>query len=140
MEHQGWEHFEHVADIGVRGFGRTPAEAFEQAALAMTAIITDPTTVEARESVTIRCEDPDRELLLADWLNAVILEMATRQMLFSRFEVEIEGDRLTARAWGETIEPDRHRPVVEIKGATYTELHVGRDPSGRWVAQCIVDV
>jgi len=140
MENRGWEHFEHVADIGVRGFGRTPAEAFEQAALAMTAIITEPASVEASDRVDIRCQDPDRELLLADWLNAVILEMATRQMLFSRFEVEIEGGQLKARAWGESIDPARHQPVVEIKGATYTELHVGQDRSGRWVAQCIVDV
>ena len=28
-----WEHFEHGADIGVRGIGPTPASAFEQAAL-----------------------------------------------------------------------------------------------------------
>jgi SHS2 domain-containing protein len=38
-----WEHFEHKADIGVRGFGNKPAEAFEQAALAMSAIITKQT-------------------------------------------------------------------------------------------------
>jgi len=35
-----WEHFPHEADIGVRGFGATPAEAFEQAALALTAAVT----------------------------------------------------------------------------------------------------
>ena len=27
----GWEHFQHIADIGVRGSGRSLAEAFEQA-------------------------------------------------------------------------------------------------------------
>ena len=65
-----WEHFEHGADIGVRGFGATKASAFEQAALALTAVITDPGAVEARERVSIACEAPDAELLLADWLNA----------------------------------------------------------------------
>lgn len=34
-----WEHFPHGADIGVRGFGPTMAAAFEQAALAMTAVV-----------------------------------------------------------------------------------------------------
>ena len=32
----GWEHLEHGADIGVRGFGAS-AESFEQAALALSA-------------------------------------------------------------------------------------------------------
>ena len=37
-----WEHFSHEADIGIRGVGPTLATAFEQAAIAMTAVITDP--------------------------------------------------------------------------------------------------
>lgn len=36
-----WEHFPHQADIGVRGMGATLAQAFEQAALALTAVIVD---------------------------------------------------------------------------------------------------
>ena len=42
-----WEHFEHKADIGVRGFGNTLAEAFEQAAVAMTTVVTDISQVQA---------------------------------------------------------------------------------------------
>lgn len=125
--------------MGVRGFGATKAEAFEQAALAMTAVVTDPTGVEPREAVTIGCEAPDDELLLADWLNRVIYEMATRKMLFSRFEVRIDGTRLSAQAWGERADVARHQPAVEIKGATYTALRVAHD-NGGWVAQTVVDV
>ncbi|HFD79754.1 MAG TPA: archease [Gammaproteobacteria bacterium] len=135
-----WEHFSHAADIGVRGFGDTPEQAFEQAALALTAVVTPPERVQPREAVDIRCRNPDPELLLFDWLNALIYEMAVRQMLFSRFEVHIEGAQLQARAWGEPLEPARHRPAVEIKGATFTELKLAQDASGRWVAQCVVDV
>ena len=72
-----WQHFEHKAYIGVRGFGNEPAEAFEQAALAMSAIITDLSLVEASEEISIICEEADQELLLADWLNALVYEMAT---------------------------------------------------------------
>lgn len=134
-----WEHFEHQADMGVRGFGNIPAEAFEQAALAMSAIITDLSLIEPREEVSIICEEPDQELLLADWLNALIFEMSTRNMLFSRFEVFIENGRLKAKAWGEPINVKRQQPAVEIKGATYTELAVSR-LQDQWVAQCVVDV
>ena len=134
-----WEHFEHQADMGVRGFGNKPAEAFEQAALAMSAIITDLSLIEPREEVTISCQEPDQELLFADWLNALVFEMSTRNMLFSQFEVFIENGHLKARARGEPIDVKRHQPAVEIKGATYTELAVHRSQD-QWVAQCIVDV
>jgi hypothetical protein len=37
----GWQHVDHDADMGIQGTGYTAAEAFEQVALGMTAIITD---------------------------------------------------------------------------------------------------
>lgn len=135
-----WEFFPHDADVGLRGFGPDEATAFEQAAIALTAIVTDPQTVEAHTGVQIVCEAPDHDLLLADWLNAVIYEMAVRKMLFRRFAVEITGRRLTAQAWGEVVEPRRHQPAAEPKGATYTELLVRPDPTKGWVAQCVIDV
>lgn len=134
-----WEHFEHGADIGVRGLGTTKAGAFEQAALALTAVITDPQSVTARDTVHIQCEAPDDELLLADWLNALVYEMAVRRMLFGRFHVELDGTRLKAQAAGEPTSVQRHHPAVEVKGATYTALHVA-PVEGGWLAQTVVDV
>jgi tRNA nucleotidyltransferase (CCA-adding enzyme) len=135
-----WEHFHHVADIGVRGIGHTLAEAFEQAALAMTAVILEPDAIVERKSVELELSAPDNELLLTEWLNALIYEMATRRMLFGRFEVALGDHRLKARAWGEDIDLARHQPTVEIKGATLTELRVWKDEEGLWHAQCVVDV
>ncbi len=125
--------------MGVRGYGSTQAEAFEQAALAMTAVVTDIETVEAREPVAIECEALDRELLFADWLNALIYEMSTRKVLFRRVTVRIDGTRLHGQAWGERVDPARHHPAVEIKGATFTALRVAREHD-EWVAQTVVDV
>lgn len=135
-----WEHFDHDADIGVRGYGTNPDEAFVQAALAMTAVVTDPATVNPVVAVAIVCEAPDLELLLVDWLNALIYEMATRKMLFTRFAVRIEGDALRGEAWGEAVNRARHPLAVEVKGATYTALRVEQNPAGLWLAQCVVDV
>ena len=134
-----WEHFPHEADIGVRGVGLTKAQAFEQAALALTAVVTDLQTVEARQAIEVECEAPDDELLLADWLNSLIYEMSARKMLFSRFSVQVDGHHLRGQAWGESVDPGRHHPAVEIKGATYTSLRVGQE-KGEWVAQTVVDV
>ncbi|WP_250458462.1 archease [Microbulbifer litoralis] len=135
-----WEHFSHRADMGVRGCSATLAGAFEQAALAMTAIITDPAQVKPAERVDIRCEGGDPELLLVDWLNALVFEMATRKLLFSRFNVTLDDGRLGGIAWGERVDREKHQPAVEVKGATYTALRVNRLPDGAWLAQCVVDV
>lgn len=135
-----WEHFHHGADVGVRGLGATRAQAFEQAALALTAAITDLSLVQPREMVRIEVRCADSEILLTEWLNAIVYEMATRRMLFSRFAVRIEGERLEGEAWGEPVDVARHHPAVEVKGATLTQLRVAQEPDGTWVAQCVVDV
>lgn len=136
----GWQHFHHMADIGVHGFGASVAEAFEQAALAMTAVITTPEGVRQSDIVEVACAAPDRELLLVDWLNAWVFEMAVRHMLFSRFQVTLADEGLRGLGWGEPLDRPRHQPAVEIKGATYTELRVWKDADGTWHAQCVVDV
>jgi SHS2 domain-containing protein len=135
-----WETFPHEADVGVRGRGATPAEAFAGAATAMSAAICDPQKVGARDAVDIECAAPDLDLLLVDWLNALVYEMATRHMLFSRFDVAIADHRLRATAWGEAVDVARHAPAAEVKGATFCELAVRREADGSWTAQCVVDV
>lgn len=135
-----WEHFPHVADIGVRGIGPTRETAFEQAAVAMIAAVCNPARVEPRETVTVSCRAPDMELLFVEWLNALVYEMAARGMLFSRFAVSIEDDALKGTAWGEPVDVARHKPAVEVKGATYTALRVCQREDGAWVAECVVDV
>jgi SHS2 domain-containing protein len=135
-----WEHFAHAADIGLHGVGSSPDEAFEQAAVALTAVISDPVDVAGDILVEVECDAPDVELLLVDWLNALIYEMAVRRMLFSHYEVEISGTHLDGRAWGEAVDIERHQPAVEVKGATCTEVAVYMDHEGMWHARCVVDV
>lgn len=135
-----WEHFEHDADIGLRASASSRDELFEAMAEALTALITDPGKVRAEESVSIRCEAPDDALLLTDWLNALVYEMATRNMLFGDWQVTIADRVLEAVVRGERVDRVRHEPVVEVKGATYTALSVSRDSTGTWHGQCIVDV
>jgi SHS2 domain-containing protein len=129
-----------LADIGVRGVGATKEEAFEQAATGLTAVITNLNSLEPQNAVQVFCEAPDDELLFVDWLNAIVYEMATRKMLFCRFEVHIDQNRLQGTLWGQQVDVAKHEPATEIKGATYSELSVKRDVDGAWIAQCVVDV
>lgn len=135
-----WEHFQHGADIGIRGIGPTKPQAFEQAALALTAVMTLPEKIQALTAIDINCGSDDDEFLFLDWINALIFEMATRTMLFSRFQVLLDETTLSATAWGESVDIARHCPAVEPKGATFTELAVRQLDDGVWIAQCVVDV
>jgi len=140
MSGKKWEHFNHQADIGVRGYGASMGECFANAAAAMTAVITDVKITGRDEAAAIECECDDAEVLLADWLNAVVYEMAVRGAIFGEFEVEISGGKLRGWARGEKMDAGRHEMAVEVKGATYTELKVFQGDDGVWVGQCVVDV
>ena len=134
------EHFAHAADIGIRGLGPTREAAFEQAAMALSAIIINPADIRLERVVHIECEAPNDLFLLVDWLNALIYRMAVDHVLFGRFRVAIDGHRLEAEASGEAIDRARHILAVEPKGATYTAAKVERGVDGAWIAQCVIDV
>lgn len=139
-----WELFPHEADMGIRGIGSTLEKAFEMAAMALTATITDVDKVDAHVVKQIECTSEDYDLLFYDWLNAIIYEMDCESLLFSQFEVVIVqlSDnlwQLTGRIGGEPINIAKHEPAVEIKGATFSELNVYQK-NNQWIAQCIIDI
>ncbi|MHC5086456.1 MAG: archease [Planctomycetota bacterium] len=135
-----WEHFHHQADIGIRGIGDSLEEAFEDGAVALMAVICSPDKVKPQQTLEIECEAPEKDLLFADWINALIYEMDIRKMLFSRFKVDIEKNKLIGKAWGEPFDYARHEPAVEVKAATFMELKVIHNEQNQWIAQCVVDV
>jgi protein archease len=134
-----FETFEHEADIGIRGFGNNMKEAFENAAVAMYSVMVNIDVVNPREERTLTVSAPDRELLLVEWLNALLAISDIEHMIFSKFDVKIEGTTLIGVAWGEPLDRDRHEPLVEVKGATYHLLNV-KEQDGKYTAQCVVDV
>ena len=136
-----WELFPHGADVGIRGEGATVEEAFAAVPLALTAVVTDVERVEDREERTVECAAEKLDDLFFDFVDELVFLMSTEHLLFSGAEVHIGSGRLTARVRGERVDRVRHEPAVEVKGPTYTALRVAVDPAtGRWVAECVVDV
>ena len=134
-----YETFEHEADIGIRGFGATVEESFENAAKALYSVMVTVEDVLPKEKRTLSVSAPDQELLLVEWLNALLALSDIERMVFSKFRVTIDGVSLTGDAWGERLDRVRHAPKVEAKGATLHLLNV-RKEAGRFIAQCVVDV
>jgi len=121
------------------GYGDTPEEAFANAAKAMYSVMVELDRVEQKQFRGVNVSADDREQLLVEWLNALLAVSDIERMVFSRFEVRIEGNRLAGTAWGEQLDRARHQANVEVKGATYHLLSV-REQDGRYVVQCVVDV
>lgn len=139
MGENTFETFEHGADIGVRGRGRTLPEAFANGARAMFSIIADDLdAVQPLEPVAVTASSYDLEGLFVSWLNALLAAADLERMLFCTFEVNISGLVVRGTAWGQKFEQGRDRGV-EVKGATFTEVRVQREGRG-WTAQCVVDV
>ncbi len=134
-----YETFEHEADIGVRGFGRTIEEAFENAAVALYSIIVNINKIQPSEKKIVTVTAPDLDLLLVEWLNALLSLSDIERIVFSKFSVKIENQSLEGTAWGEPLDRQRHEPHVEVKGATYHMLSVTQK-NGGYSAQCVVDV
>ncbi len=135
-----FETFEHEADIGIRGFGDTIEDAFQNAASAMYSVIVNIDTVKQLEMRTVAVSASDIELLLVEWLNGLLSLSDIEKMVFSKFNVIISGTSLNGTAWGEPLDRGRHEPNVEVKGATYHMLSVIKCENGKYAAQCVVDV
>ena len=138
-----FEYLEHTADVALRGTGKTIEEAFVEAARAMTNLMVDLEAVRPLEKLALERASERMDLLLVEWLSALLAEKDVTGRFFSRFQVEIESRghacRLEGEAWGERLDPARHAPKLEVKGISYLGLRVVREKD-QWVAQCVVDV
>jgi len=138
-----WEHFEHVADIGIRGIGDTLEQAFAEGARAMFAVMVDISKVQPKEQIEVKVTGRNLPELFASWLNELLAQKDITGLTFSEFEVQIKqtesGYELVGKARGEPLDPERHRAEIEVKAATYEQLKV-EQKNGKWIAQCVVDV
>jgi len=130
---KGFRFLEHTADAYVEAYGSSLEEAFENAALASTEVMTDVEKVEARDEEKFVVEAPDEPALLYSWLEELLLEFELKGKLYSRFQVsEIEetsdGFRLRARAWGEKYDPAKHPSKVGVKSVTYHRMEIVKKP------------
>ncbi|MEK7817158.1 MAG: archease, partial [Actinomycetota bacterium] len=114
-----FEIIEHTADIGIRAFGSSEREVFQNAAAGMFSLICDSATVAETEEFEIEVEAEDRETLLVEWLNELLYIYDSRRVLLKRFEVfELGETRLRGAAYGEPLDLSRHALVTDIKAVT----------------------
>ena len=120
-----YEQFSHTADIGVRVFGKTLKELFENAAFAMFDILADLEGLKGEITQDFELTAPTHEELLNSWLEELLYKFYTKSIIFYKFEVkELSGDFLRAKAFGRLVSKNRNRLKTEIKAATYYNLKI----------------
>ena len=135
-----YEQFPHTADIGIRVYGKDLKELFANAAFAMFDTIADLEGL--KESVTqdIKITSGNSEELLVAWLDELLFNFYTKQVIFSRFEIlDLSDKRLAARVYGRPVGANRNRLKTEIKAATYSGLEIKKTDEGYQV-EIIFDV
>lgn len=138
-----FEYLDHTADACLHASGDTAADAFCEAAKAMLNLMVPLDSIAPRDSIDVSVEADRFDLLLVEWLGALLSIMGTTGLLFSQFDVEIDRVAgclvLKGRAMGETFDPKRHEGISEVKGISYAGLYA-RSEGDKFVVQCVVDI
>ena len=138
-----FDFFDHTADVGFELSAPTLPALFEQAALALSAVLSGSGPIEPREQGAVSLSAPSIEQLLVDWLAELLGRFDIALWLTSGAQVTIDRDdgccRLRAAVTGEPLDPRRHLGALPVKGITYHRLSVRRS-SGGWRATVVLDV
>ncbi len=136
----GYEQFEMEADVGIRAWGPTRAEAFAQTSLGVFSLIVAPEGVEARDVREVRAQAESPEVLLVNWINECLYVHEIEGYVVARIEVMVlEDHRIHALLHGEEIDSSRHALGTVVKAATLHQVEVAvRD--GRHETRVVLDV
>jgi len=137
---KSFEIIEHTADIGIRAFGKTRKEVYENAAHGLFSLIVAPKTVRKSESTEISLTGNDPVDLLVTWLHEILFRFDALGYVYADVTVSDVCDTgITATLHGEPIIFDRHEVIAGIKAVTYHAARVEREGDG-WVAEVLFDV
>ena len=139
-----YEYLDHQADLGIRGIGKTPQEAFSEGAQAMLAAMANVDLVDPTTEFVQRCSAPDAPTLFVEWLNELLYQREVNDMLFASAQVtHMENSEtewvLEGIAKGEPLDLDCHEIYTEVKAATYAGLDY-RKERDLWIVQCVIDL
>ncbi|MEM2930017.1 MAG: archease [Thermoproteota archaeon] len=138
-----YDYPEHTSDVYVQAYGRSLEEAFENAALGLTGVITDTARIRPKKIVEETVEAEDVQMLLYKWLEAILIRLDAEQMVFSSFNVKIERGRnkyfLRAVMKGERFKPRRHTSGTQVKAVTLHDMEI-EESSDRARVKVLLDI
>jgi SHS2 domain-containing protein len=153
------KHFEILdisGDVGLKAYGKKPADAFINAAIGMYSLITNLEMIREQKVIDISVESDSIEGLLVSWLNELIFHFDAYGFVGKRINITEftpsltlpprgkgqgggEACRIKASIVGEEFDSERHESRLLIKAATYHRLKVEKKNS-EWEVDVIFDI
>jgi protein archease len=128
------------SELAVRIVGKSQANLFVNAAIALFDVMTDSDKIEAQERMQLEAEGSDRDDLLVNWLRELLYLYQGSAYLLNEFTVhEVSDTVVKAEVGGEKLDPDRHEIKQEIAAVVYHQSHMQKT-GDHWIAQVIFEV
>ncbi len=139
----GYKVLDHTADVAIEVWADSIENLFLEAAKAMfTEIAGSLDDIEQKMQVEIHVSGESLEDLLVGWLSDLLFYFDVAKFIFSRFEVEVSSDArsLSGKAFGEMIDPEKHKLQTHIKAVTYHQMKIEKKDDGNWHTTIVFDV
>ncbi len=133
-----------TADIAFEACGQSKEEMFIAASDAlMNVMVEDLGTITERVWREISVEAETFEMLLFQFLQEFIYYKDAEQLLLRAARMRFKEHEgvwvVTARAYGEILDPKKHPLNVDVKAVTMHQFSVSED-QGQWKARVVLDI
>lgn len=140
QERRGHQPFEHTADVGVRAWGASLGELFEEAARGLISLMVAPETVRPASVRTVSAEGEEPDELLVAWLNEIVFAFDAEHFAPAAVRVvRLEEGTVTGELRGEELDRARHEVRHSVKAVTYHGLAI-REAGDIYEVRVIFDV
>lgn len=137
---EGFEVLPHPADIGIRFWGSTLADAFCAAARGLTFLLCGSSELAGTYEVPISLSGEDRLDLLYAWLSEILYRFDADGLLMAGCDIHAVTDRsISATLRCAALDPDSRPVPYYVKAVTYHQLAL--DPGeGGWNGRVYFDI
>ena len=130
----------HQNELAVRISGNSQADLFANSALALFDVMTDPTTIEIKDRITLEIEGSDRDDLMVNWMRELLYLYQGSGYLLREFKIgQVKDTSVKAEVSGEKIDPDRHEIKQEIAAVAFHKSRMEKT-GNQWIAQIIFEI
>lgn len=135
---------EHTADMYIEADGKTLEEAFSNAAEGVGFMTVSSDNVNEKIKKSFKIESENLESLLFDFLSKFLFFLDAENLVFHKVLVEKIEEKnkkwfLSAKAFGEEFNQDKHETGTHVKAITYHEMEIkkkGKD----YIVKVLVDI
>jgi protein archease len=139
-----YEYIDNIApsDCAFKAYGSSLEELFYSSALAVTASMVVPESVNTNHSFPIELKEENLSDLLYSWLEEIVYLKDAESLFLIDFDIKISANTtvtLNAMAHGDLIDYEKQKILVDVKAVTMHKFSIQQTKDG-WEAFVILDL